>query len=395
MSVAVEQQAHAVLAASAAHRWLHCSPSARLEQTLPESTSAYAEEGRLAHEIASLKLSKALVEPMGPRTFNSKLKKLQAHELYQEEMLKHTDIYVDYATRISYEYNSKPYVAVEVRVPFTEYVPDGFGTADCIIIGGNTLHVIDLKYGKGVPVEAEQNPQMMLYALGALSMYSILYDIAVVKMAIVQPRLDTISEWGISATDLRDWGESIKPIAMKAHNGEGEFVAGDHCRFCRAKATCRARTESYTALEDFVRLMPPLITNEEVGDILRRADGLAAWLEDLKEHALGECLAGNEIAGWKAVEGRSVRQWTDAEAAFAALKAGGIEEAMLYERKPLTLAATEKVVGKKRFEELAASYVHNPPGKPALVQASDKRPAITRETAQDDFAQMKGETENG
>jgi len=387
MSVPTADRAtHAILAASAAHRWLVCTPSARLEATLPETPSTYAEEGTLAHEVAALVMRKYFVEPMSQRSFNNRLKKLRGHELYQDEVLRHAETYLDYAKQIYMAYDTSPYTAIEVRLDLAEYVPEGFGTADCIIIGGTTLHVIDYKYGKGVPVSAEQNPQMMLYALGALAKYSMLYDITAVKMAIVQPRLDTISEWGISAFDLRDWGKTyVKPRAQLAWNGEGEYVAGDHCRFCRAKSTCRARTDFYMALEDFGQIKPPLISNQEVGEVLKRAEGLAAWLDDLKQYALAECLKGNEIPGWKAVEGRAVRQWTDMEAAFEALKAAGIDEAMLYERKPLTLAATEKLLGKPRFNELVSTYVTTPPGKPALVQASDKRPAITRPGAVSDF----------
>lgn len=391
-----EAPAHAILAASAAHRWLMCTPSAQLEATLPESTSTYAEEGTLAHEIGALKLHK-YTEPMSTRTFNSRLKKLQEDAtLYQDEMLRHTDTYLEYIKGISMGYQSLPYIAIEVRLDLTEHVPEGFGTADCIIIGGTVLHVIDLKYGKGVPVDAKGNPQMMLYALGALAKYSILYDITDVEMAIVQPRLDTISEWGLPADDLRDWGENIKPIALQAHKGEGEYVAGDHCRFCRARSTCRARVDTYTALEDFGKMKPPLISNLEVGEVLERALGLVQWVEDLKEYALTECLCGREVPGWKAVEGRAVRQWTDADAAFDKLKEGGVDEAMLYERRALTLAATEKLLGKPRFQELVASFVTTPPGKPALVQASDKREAITRQSASDDFGQAsRGEMENG
>lgn len=322
---------------------------------------------------------------MSQRTFNSRLKKLQKHELYQDEMLRHTDTYLEHVKQIAIAHEFAPYVAIEVRVSYDDYVPEGFGTADCLIIGGTTLHVIDYKYGKGVPVSAEQNPQMMLYALGALSKYSMLYDITVVKMAIVQPRLDTISEWGLSASDLRDWGDLIRPIALRAHSGEGEYIPGDHCRFCRAKATCRARSDYYLALDGFEKIKPPLISNEEVGRILLQAIDLQVWIEDLKQYALNECLNGNEVAGWKAVEGRAIRQWTDLDAAFETLKTNGIDEAMLYERKPITLAATEKLLGKAKFKDLVGNFVNIPPGKPALVQESDKRQAITRPSAQDDF----------
>lgn len=377
---------HALLGASSSHKWLHCTPSARLEETIQEEKSTYAEEGTLAHEIGELKLRKAFIEPMGARTFNSKLKKLQGNPLYQEEMLRHTDTYLNYVSGIAHEFTSPPYIAIEKRIDYSTYAPEGFGTGDCIVIGGNTLHVIDLKYGKGVSVSAEANTQMMLYALGAYIEYSFLYAIEFVKMVIVQPRLDSISEYVMPISDLLAWGESIKPIAQKAFNGEGEFVPDDHCRFCRAKAICRARTEMHSALEDFGMQKPPLISNDEVGQILIRARNLAKWVSDLEDYALAEILKGNNIAGWKAVAGTARRKFIDVDKAFATLKANGIQEEMLYKREPITLTATEELIGKAQFKELLSEYVETPPGKPTLAELSDKREPITRISAQEDFA---------
>lgn len=376
---------HALLSASGAHKWLHCTPSAKLEETFPETESQYANEGRLAHEIGELKLRKAFIEPMGPKAFNNRLKKLQEDPLYQEEMLKHTDTYLDYVYSVVHGYSSPPYIAVEKRLDYSAYAPEGFGTGDCIIIGGNTLHVVDLKYGKGVPVSAEDNPQMKLYALGAYIEYSFLYPVGTVKMTIVQPRLDSISEWSIQIHDLLKWGDGIKMIAQIAFEGGGVFSPGEHCRFCRAKSLCRARAEFNTSLEEYNMMKPPLISNEEVGQILKRAQDLAAWAKNLEEYALSECLKGNEISGWKAVEGRSTRQFTDTDAAFKVLKDNSIDEAMLYERKPLTLSKVEELIGKKKFKELLTEYVDRPPGKPALVLSSDKREAITRITVEEAF----------
>ena len=377
---------HALLGASSSHRWLHCTPSARLEETLPNSTSTFAEEGSLAHEIGELKLRKGFTEPMAKRTFESRLKKLQANPLYQEEMLRHTDTYLNYIMEVAHSFAHPPYVAVEKKLDYSAYAPEGFGTGDCILIGGNTLYVIDLKYGKGVPVSAEANSQMMLYALGAYTEYSFLYAIETVKMVIVQPRLDSISEYEMPVNDLLAWGESIKPLAQKAFAGIGEFVPDEHCRFCRAKAVCRARAEQNTALEDFKQQLPPLISNEEVGQILYRARNLAKWAADLEEYALAELLKGNNIDGWKAVPGRATRKFTDIDAAFAVLKANGIDETMLYERKPLTLTATEELVGKAQFKTLLSEHVETPQGKPTLALESDKRQAITRISAQEDFS---------
>jgi hypothetical protein len=379
------EREHALLSASGSHRWLHCTPSARLEDSLPEEKSVFADEGTLAHEIAELKLRKTFIDPMGKKTFDSKLKKLQLKPLYQDEMLRHTDTYLEYISGIVHSFKTPPYVAVEKRMDYSMYAPEGFGTSDCTLIGGNTLHVIDFKYGKGVPVFASENTQMMLYALGAYTEYSFLYNIEEVKMVIIQPRLDNTSEWVIPIADLLAWGESIKPIAQKAFNGGGDFVPGDHCGFCRAKATCRARTDAHTALEDFGGMLPPLITNEEVGQILHKAKNLAKWAKDLAEYALKETLKGNSIEGWKAVSGRGDRKFTDINKAFEVLKANGIVETMLYQRKPLTLTATEELVGKAQFKTLLSEYVETPPGKPTLVELNDKREAITRISAADDF----------
>jgi hypothetical protein len=379
--------AHALLSASASHRWLHCPPSARLEEKLPESTTDFAEEGSLAHEIAELKLRKYCIEPMGARNFNARIKKFREHSLFQEEMLKHTDTYLDYIAGVLHGFSSPPYVAVEKKIDYSAYAPEGFGTGDCIIIGGNILHIIDFKYGKGVPVSAKANPQMMLYALGAYTEYSFLYPIDTVKMTIVQPRLDSISEDSMPIEELLAWGESIKPIANLAFNGEGEYSPGEHCRFCRAKALCRARTDSYLSLEEFHKMKAPLISKDEVGDILKRAQDLTAWVKSLEEYALSECLQGSEIQGWKVVEGRAVRQFTNQEEAFKVLVDNGFEETMLYERKPLTLTETEKLVGKTKFKELLSAYINTPPGKPTLALNEDKREPFKRMTAAEAFAE--------
>jgi hypothetical protein len=385
---AAKERAHALLSASGAYRWLNCTPSARLEEQLPEKTSEYAEEGRLAHEIAELKLRKHFTTPMGPKQYNTALKKLQSKPLYDPEMLTHTDAYLEYIQSVVHSYPSPPYVTVEKRLNYSQYVPEGFGTGDCIVIGGKVLNVIDFKYGKGVPVDADQNPQMMLYALGALAEYSMLYAIDTVKMAIVQPRLNNTSEFEVYAEDLQAWGESIKPIAQTAFDGGGEFCSGDWCKFCRAKAQCRARSTTMTALEAFGKKLPPLLTNDEVGNILTRAQTLKAWVADLENYALTALLQGEEISGWKAVEGRSNRQFDDTDKTFTDLIKAGIDEAVLYERKPITLTSVEKLLGKAKFVELTGAHVIKPPGKPTLAPEKDKREAIANKTtAEEAFGQ--------
>lgn len=379
--------AHAILSASGASRWMACTPSARLEEQFPDSTSEYAKEGTLAHELCELKVRKNLTEPMHTRTYNSKLKKLKEHELWQDEMDKHTDTYLEYIQGLVHSYSCTPAVMVEKKVDFSSYVPDGFGTADCIIIADGTLHVVDFKYGKGVAVSAENNPQMKLYGLGAYLEYSFLYAIDKVKMTIVQPRLDDISECEISTTELMEWAEEVvKPLAEKAYKGEGTYIAGNHCKFCRAKATCRERARMNLETSKFDFKEPALLSDEEVGEALKMAQDLAKWAEDLKDYALAESLKGKLIPGWKAVEGRGSRVFTDNEEALKVLIGSGIDETMLYERKQLTLAQIEKVLGPKQFKELVGNMVEKSPGKPTLVIETDKREAITNKTtAIEDF----------
>lgn len=382
--------AHAILSASGASRWMACTPSARLEEQFPDSTSEYAREGTLAHELCELKIRKNLIEPMHTRTYNSKLKKLKEHELWQDEMDKHTDTYLEYIQGLVHSYSCTPAVMVEKKVDFSSYVPDGFGTADCIIIADGTLHVVDFKYGKGVAVSAENNPQMKLYGLGAYLEYSFLYAIDKVKMTIVQPRLDDISECEISTTELMEWAEEVvKPLAEKAYKGEGTYIAGNHCKFCRAKATCRERARMNLETSKFDFKEPALLSDEEVGEALKMAQDLAKWAEDLKDYALAESLKGKLIPGWKAVEGRGSRVFTDNEEALKVLIGSGIDETMLYERKQLTLAQIEKVLGPKQFKELVGSYVEKAAGKPTLVVETDKREAITNEDSiKNDFKEM-------
>lgn len=223
--------------------------------------------------------------------------------------------------------------------------------------------------------------------------YAILFPITTIKLVIVQPRLDSVSEWEISLVDLLAWGESIKPIALKAFNGEGEYVQGEHCQFCRAAAICRKRMDENLALEECGGLLPPLITNEEVGQILLRAQNLASWAKKLETYALKECINGNTIPGWKAVNGTSRRQWIDQDGAFQVLKANGTEDAMLYKREPLTAPQIEELIGKAKFKELLTPFVDTPPGKPTLVQENDKREAIQPVRAADIF-KVEGRCDN-
>ena len=378
-------RAHADLTASGSVRWMACPPSAQLEKQFPDTTSEAAREGTLAHEICEIKarqkfFKRSDIGYMAKNVATRELNKLRKDPLYFDEMEEFTDNYVEELDIHALEFSERPHIALETRLDLSEWIPDGFGTADCIMIGGDKLLIADFKFGKGVKVEAEGNTQMQLYALGAWKKFSLVYDIKRVKMVIIQPRLSVNpSIWEISIEELISFGAYAKKQAQLALNGEGEFAPGEEqCRFCRARQLCRARADYniQMAFGDIGKL-PPLISNEEVGGYLDRGGDVARWLKDLQDYALGACLSGDEIPGYKAVEGRGSRDWTDQEAAFKALQAAGVPETMMYERKALTLAALEKVVGKKAFGEAVGEFIQKTPGKPALVKASDKRPAIT------------------
>ena len=379
---------HAVLSASSAHRWLHCTGSPLLEKEFPDTTSVYAQEGTLAHELCELKLKK-YTTVMTKGTYTRAHNKIMKSELWQNEMEGTSEAYLEYVKGIMLACEIAPAVLIEKRVDFSRYVPEGFGTADCLILAGDTLHVIDYKHGKGVVVDADHNPQMMLYALGAMDELSLLYRFKSVHMVIVQPRVNNISEFTMSADELIEWGETVvKPKAEAAISGNGPFEAGDWCRFCRAKQQCKTRYESNDLLYPQLSAQhdPRLITLEELGEYLKRGRDMAAWLEDMKEYALSESLAGTDVPGWKAVEGRGSRAFTDTDEAVDTLIKNGIDESVLYERRVLTLAQMEKAVGKKAFGEIVGNLVVKNPGKPTLVEESDKRPKITNQpTAADVF----------
>ena len=371
--------AHALLSASGSNIWLNCPASVRLTEHLPDRDTSYTLEGTLAHEVAELKL-RTYFEGLNKRTVNAQMKKIKANtsygSYYAPEMEGYTDVYLDYIKAQALGYETKPYAVVERKVDYSSIAPEGFGTCDCILVGGGLLTVVDFKYGKGVAVSAQNNTQLMLYALGAYNAYHALYPIQKVKMAIVQPRLDSITEWEISIDEILEWGESIKPIAEQAYNGGGECASGEHCKFCKIKGSCRARAEDLLALTRVAVKEPHLLTAAEIGTVLGDAKLLKAWAADLEQHALMQALDGVEIPGWKAVAGRSNRQFTDQDAAIKALQAAGVEEAMLYVRKPLSLSAVEQMMGKSKFSEVAGSFIIKPAGAPTLVHSSDNRDPI-------------------
>ena len=378
---------HAILSASGASRWMNCNPSARLEETMENTSSEYAEEGTLAHALAELKLRKYFTETgMAKKTYTTEFNKLKKHRLWQTEIDSYTDEYVDHIKAIAMSFSNAPYIEIEKKVSFEGYVPEAFGTADTIIINGDRLYIIDLKYGKGVPVYAENNPQLMLYALGAYLEYSLFYGIEYIEMHIVQPRMENMSVFSMKASELINWAENeVKPNAERAFAGEGEFNPGEHCKFCKVKVkgSCRARAENYLSLE---KIKGPLLTNDEKAEALQRGAELDKWLGELKAEIYSAIEKGEEVKGWKIVQGKSNgRYFTETDVAIEKLKEHGIKEDMLYERTLLTAPKIETLVGKKNFREWVGDMVVPIPGKPTLVPESDKREAITKRTAEDIF----------
>ena len=377
---------HARLGPSAAHRWINCPGSVALSEKCPATkSSTYAEEGTVAHSLAELKLRKYLGELRGA-AYTPRLKKIQSSEYYNNEMEEATDFYVDAVLERLAAAGSDAELLVEQQFSLNKWVPESFGTSDAVVIGGNAIEVIDLKYGKGVRVDATGNPQLRLYGLGAAELFGDLYDFENVRETIIQPRLDHVSTEEIALDDLRAWAtEIVAPAARLAMDGAEIWNAGEWCRFCPAKAVCRARAETNLELAKHEFKAPPLLTDEEIGEILKKAEELEKWAADVAAYALDQALAGKHFDGWKLVEGRSVRKYADDIKVAETLKAAGFDEAMLYERKLYGITAMEKIVGKKKLTETLGELIVKPAGKPTLVPESDKREAI--ETAAADFAE--------
>lgn len=374
-----KERAHAKLSASGASRWATCPGSVQMEDGIPDKESVYAQEGTLAHEMSELKL-KHYLDPkgFGKRKLNAAIKKLKENELYQAEMDSFTDTYVDFIKEKALSFPSNPYIEIEKRVDFSRWVDGGFGTCDCILIHGSTLSIIDLKYGKGVPVSAEQNEQLILYALGAYDAFNLIYNLDKIELNIVQPRINNFSTWEISLTELLLWGDYFKVQAEKALGGNGELVpSAKACKFCKARDICTARAENNLSLESEIKLKPNEIPKDKLYEYISRGEDIAKWVADLKAYALDMCLKGEDVKGLKAVAGRTSRSWTNQDEAINKLIEGGIDEAIIYDKVPLTLAKLEKALGKQQFTALVGDMVVTSEGKPTLVFENDKRPAIT------------------
>ena len=372
---------HAYLSASASHRWLACPPSAKLCANIADQTSEYAQQGTDCHELCAYLVEKALGRAVTDPTENL--------TFYDAEMQICAEEYRNYVLEqieAAKEFCKDPQVMIEQRLDFSRWVENGFGTGDCVIVADEVLQIIDYKHGLGVLVSAGDeehggNSQMMCYALGALEAFGDIYDINQIKMTIFQPRRDNVSTYTISKDDLLKWAEEVlAPTAQLAYTGKGEFKAGDHCQFCKVKATCRKRAEYNLELAKYDFEMPATLDDIEIAAILAKVDEMISWGNDIKEYALQQAQSGVHFDGWKIVEGKSNRKFTDEAAVASKVKDAGYDP---YEKKLLGITAMSTMLGKKKFEELLGELVYKPPGKPALVPESDKRPAMN--TAQDDF----------
>ena len=360
---------HAKLSASSAHRWMNCNPSANLEREFADRSSEAAAEGSAAHALCEHKLRKAL-----------KMRSTRPVSKYDsDEMEMYTNSYVEFVLEqieVAKQHCADPFVLIEQRLDFSCHVPDGFGTGDCLIVADKLLHIIDFKYGLGVLVDAEENPQMMLYALGALRLFDALYDIDTISMSIFQPRRENVSTWTIAVAELEEWAEqTLRPKAELAFKGEGEFNPGPWCTFCKAAVKCRARAEEKLALARYEFAKPPLLTDEEIEDILSRLDDLTKWANEIAAYAQDAAINhGKQWTGFKLVEGRSIRKYTDETAVVIAATAAGYRD--IFKKSLIPITEMEKLMGKKTFAEVLGGLVIKPQGKPTLVPASDKRPAI-------------------
>lgn len=371
---------HAFLSPSGSHRWLNCTPSAMLESEFPSGSSSAAEEGTAAHAFCEHKLKKAL----------RRRSKRPVSDYDSDEMQEYTDNYVDYVLEqleVAKQTCKDSMVLIEQKVDFSEYVPDGYGTADCIIVSDDTLQIIDFKYGLGVLVNAEQNTQLMCYSIGALNIFDSLYDIKQVTMHIFQPRRENVQSWTIPVDELKAWAENeLKPKAQMALNGEGEYHPGAWCQFCKAAVRCRARAEEKLRLAQQEFKMPPLLTDSEIEEVLTILPDLTKWADGILAYATDASVNhGKEWNGFKVVEGRSIRKYKDEELVAQAAKDHGYTD--IYRQSLITMTEMQKLMGKKQFDQILGDLIVKPQGKPTLVPVTDKRPAMNVTNANNEFKQ--------
>lgn len=369
-------RSHALLSASSSHRWIRCPPSARLCENFEDKGSDYAKQGSEAHSLCQFKLESMLgmktTDPTADLSF------------YDEEMENCAENYAFYVMEQvakAKETCTDPVVLIEQRLDFSMWVEDGFGTGDCVIIADGTLSVIDYKHGKGILVEAENNPQMLCYSLGAVELFDGIFDFDTINITIYQPRRENISTYTLSKVELLQWADDVlAPAARLAFAGDGEFESGEHCYFCKVKSVCRERSQENLQLARYDFAPPATLEDEEIEAILLKVDDLVSWASDVKAFALQAAISGKEWAGWKLVEGRANRKYIDETAVADAVAAAGVNP---YEQKLLGITAMTLILGKKQFEEVLGQLICRPKGKPTLVPVSDKRPAMN--TAKNDF----------
>jgi len=388
--VAHSQRAHALLSASGASRWIACTPSPRLEEGFENKSSSFAEEGTLAHEFAEIMLKRE-IDILSDLAYYKIAEPLMLNEYFSREMLDHVQKHVDYVIQQFTEakrLTPDAVLLIEQKVDITHLIEEGFGTCDVIIIADGTLEVIDLKYGMGLRVSAENNSQLKLYGSGALEAYDMLYDIHTVRLTVTQPRLDAISSWEISAEDLRQWGEEVvKPKALEAYAGKGEQVTGDHCQFCKASARCKAQADlaAETAKADFT--IPKLLTDAELVEIYKNIPNVSKWFKTIEQYMYDEAMAGKAWPEHKLVDGQNRRGWTDEEKVAAILYDNNFAYVEFLGTKLKGIGDIEKLVGKKEFPTLLGEVVAFKKTAPSLVHESDKRPALGNDEAKSDFAE--------
>lgn len=385
-------RSHALLSPSSAYRWLACTPSAKLESTFPESSSTYADEGTLAHSISELIIMWRLNQVTEP-VYEQAMDEYRQHELYEPAMEEHCD---NYAVFVIEQFHAAKVRTIDARLfleqkfDLSDYIPEGYGHVDVSIIADGVLDITDLKYGKGVPVSAINNQQLKLYGLGALKQFDYLYDIRTVRMTVFQPRIDNVNTWEISVTDLLQWAETeLKTLAAMAFEGEGEYVPGDHCRFCKAKPVCKKLADYNLQLAQYDFRNPDLLIDEEVTDILDRVDLFKNWVESVEAYALDQAVKhGKQWPGYKVVEGRSNRKYSNETAIANLLREKGHGDDVIFKKSLYGITELTKLLGKKQFDLIVSPLLVKPPGKPALVAAADPRPAISSlENARQDFAE--------
>ena len=381
---------HALLSPSSAGRWLACTPSARLGEKYPDTAGEAAKEGTIAHALGEA-LIRYEAEIISEETYLEEISEIEQSEYYNADMQELMEEYRDYvmeAFQVAALRTPDAELIIEDKLDLTKWVMNGFGTADAQIIADGTLNIIDLKYGRGVRVGAEGNKQMMLYAIGAVEKAKIFYDIKEVTMTIYQPRLNNISTYALSVDELYRFAEEeLKPKAAQAYDGKGDFAVGDHCRFCRAKPRCRAYADEQKKIAQYDFKNAEELSDDEIAEILTKADDVASWLKDVQSYALNVAVnEGKKFKGFKVVMGQSRRRYTNEDDVVSKLLESGFEEALLFEKKLLGITAMEKTITKKKFNTLLGDLVEKPDGKPTLVDETDKRKEWDKtQTAQDDF----------